>query len=99
MGALADAGGVEAGFWAGEARWIAGGRWSGGWVRGVRAMGARAAVWMAGNLTVAWSRVRRGGRYVTGQTRVGPGARRWAGCGIVIRARDRGRRSAGAAVT
>ena len=53
----------------------------------------------AGNLTVAWSRVRRGGRYVTGQTRVGPGARRWAGFGIVIRARDRGRRSAGAAVT
>ena len=29
---------------------------------------------------IAW-----GGRYVTGQTRVGPGAPHWAGCGNVTR--------------
>ena len=29
---------------------------------------------LGGIQTVAWSRVCRGGRYVTGQTRVGPGA-------------------------
>ena len=35
----------------------------------------------AGIQAVAWSGVRRGGRYVTGQTRVGPGAR--GGPGVV----------------
>ena len=41
---------------------------------------------------VTWSRVCKGGRYVTGQTRVESGALRWVGWDNVIRERDLGRR-------
>ena len=53
---------------------------------GVTVLGVRICIYVLGVLYlgqghgIAW-----GGRYVTGQTRVGPGARHWAGCGNVTR--------------